>query len=85
MVIFDKAADGNYWIIDYSGVLYLIPKDNLKIDRKNSNVLLALFAFDPVKDYNKDNRNIQLIQPAKVSKLSSKQWKLEERGQLKFF
>jgi outer membrane murein-binding lipoprotein Lpp len=82
-VTLNEAVDGNYWIIDYLGVFYLVPKEDLKIERDKLNVLLALFAFDPVKDY-KDNANFQLIQPAKVSQLSSEQWKLEERGLLKF-
>jgi predicted nuclease with TOPRIM domain len=79
MVTLNETINGNYWIIELSGVFYLVPSD----DRNNSNVLLALFAFDSVKDY-KDIRKIQLIQPAKVSQLSPKTWKLEEKGQLKF-
>ncbi len=84
-IILDNTHHGKYWIIDYANDYCLIPSDKLPISYYKSititNIAKTLFDFS---GYYPEYSDFQLIRPATVSKVSSKQWKLEKKGKLIF-
>jgi hypothetical protein len=72
---------GNYWIINYGNMDYLVPKPTMKVNNHNYNTMSRLFnclEYDP-----NSSKSFKLINPAKVSPMGEK-WQLVEEGQLQF-
>ena len=72
---------GNYWIINYGNMDYLVPKPTMKVNNHNYNTMSRLFnclEYDP-----NSSKSFKLINPAKVSPMGEK-WQLVEEGELKF-
>lgn len=84
-IILDNIHHGKYWIIDYANNYCLIPSDKIPISHDKSiirtNIDKTLFEYS---GYYPEYSDFKLIRPAIVSKLSSKQWKLENKGKLVF-
>ncbi|MCZ2202681.1 MAG: hypothetical protein O1I87_12165 [Cylindrospermopsis raciborskii PAMP2012] len=72
---------GNYWIINYGDMDYLVPKPTMKVNNHNYNTMSRLFnclEYDP-----NSSKSFTLINPAKVSPIGEK-WQLVEEGELQF-
>ena len=77
-----KTNKKKYWIIELDSNYYLIPHADIKIDEYNIKTLESL--FDCI-NFTAEYSSFNLIQPAKVSEVSSESWQLEEKGKLEFF
>ncbi|MGL5806488.1 MAG: hypothetical protein ACRC11_13795, partial [Xenococcaceae cyanobacterium] len=80
-VYFREIEQGNYLIIEEENINYLIPKENFKIAENKLEIVQTLFTCI---GYQIDYSDLQIIKPAKVSKLLSDWWQLEEQGILVF-
>lgn len=76
-----KSSQGNYWIINEDGSDYLVPKSDIKINEFNFKTIAVLFECNNGFD---NYSFFQLLKPAKISKISSNLWQLEEKGELDF-
>ena len=84
LIKLENNADGKYWIIDYLGVYCLIPSEIHQITNATEKSLNdAKILFDLV-GYYPQYSSYHLIKPAIVTKLSTNQWKLEEKGKFNF-
>ena len=84
LIKLENTADGKYWIIDYLGVYCLIPSEIHQITNATEKSLNdAKILFDLV-GYYPQYSSYHLIKPAIVTKLSTNQWKLEEKGKFNF-
>ena len=82
-MILQKTRRGNYWIVNDSEKNYLVPESKFKINTFNFNDTIALFECNNYEA--SSSRNFRLIQPARVSVVTSNEvWQLEERGILQF-
>lgn len=81
-VTLGNTSQKKYWIVRENNEYYLIPHAKIKIDEFNIKTLESLF---DCSNFNFEYNNFQLVQPAKVSQLSSETWQLEEKGKLEFF
>ncbi|BAZ43696.1 hypothetical protein NIES4102_06970 [Chondrocystis sp. NIES-4102] len=85
IVILEKSLDNKYWIIDYLGVYLLIPSDIKHItEAKETSLTVAKILFDLV-GYYPQYTSFDLIKPAIVTKHSTNQWKLQEKGKFNFY
>lgn len=83
-ILLASIGNGNYCILHNKDITYwLLPKPNLKIDRYRYETVKLL--FDCI-DYDLEQDTFKLAKPAQVSLLpNEREWKLDERGALKFF
>lgn len=85
LVILEKSLDNKYWIIDYLGVYLLIPSDIKHItEAKETSLTVANILFD-LAGYYPQYTSFDLIKPAIVTKHSTNQWKLQEKGKFNFY
>jgi hypothetical protein len=82
-IVLASIGNGNYCLIHDVDIHYwLLPKANLKIDRYRYETVKLLFECD---EYELEYDDYRLDKPARVSMLpNEKEWKLEERGILRF-
>ncbi len=82
-IILASIGNGNYCLVHDTDIIYwLLPKANLKIDRYRYETVKLLFECD---EYELEYDDYRLDKPGKVSILpNEREWKLEERGILKF-
>lgn len=82
-IVLASIGNGNYCLIHNTDISYwLLPKANLKIDQYRYETVKLLFECD---EYELEFDDYRLDKPAKVSMLpNEREWKLEERGILKF-
>ncbi len=82
-IILANIGNGNYCLVHDTNINYwLLPKANLKVDRYRYETVKLLFECD---EYELEFDDYRLDKPAKVSMLpNEREWKLEERGVLKF-
>lgn len=80
-VTLETTTQKKYWIIEEDNDYYLIPHAKIRIDEHNKTTLESLF---DCTNFTSEYSDFQLVKPAKVSKLSSETWQLEEKGQLNF-
>ncbi len=84
VIILENTPHGKYWIVDYSGVYFLIPSEIEQITKAvETSLTVAKILFDLVGYYSQYS-SYHLIKPAIVTKLSTNQWKLEEKGKFNF-
>lgn len=83
-VILENPPHGKYWIIDYLGNYFLIPSDIKQItNAKETSLTVAKLLFH-LSGYYPQYSSYHLIRPAIVTKISTNQWQLEEKGKLNF-
>jgi hypothetical protein len=83
-IILENTSHGKYWIIDYSGNYFLIPSEIQHItDAKETSLTIARLLFH-LSGYYPQYSSYHLIRPAIVTKVSTNQWKLEEKGKFNF-
>lgn len=76
-----KRRQGIYWIIEIQGIIYLVPKAQLKVNEFISNTIQFLFNC---QNYQRgDSENFVLDKPAEVISLGDN-WELKEKGILQF-
>lgn len=82
-IVLASIGNGNYCLVHDTDTSYwLLPKANLKIDQYRYETVKLLFECD---EYELEFDDYRLDKPAKVSLLpNEREWKLEERGVLKF-
>ncbi len=82
-LVLASIGNGNYCLVHDSDINYwLLPKANLKIDQYRYETVKLLFECD---EYELEFDDYRLDKPARVSMLpNEREWKLEERGVLKF-
>lgn len=82
-IILASIGNGNYCLVHDADISYwLLPKVNLKIDQYRYQTVKLLFECD---EYELEFDDYRLDKPAKVSMLpNEREWKLEERGILRF-
>lgn len=82
-IVLASIGNGNYCLVHDTDINYwLLPKANLKIDQYRYETVKLLFECD---EYELEFDDYRLDKPAKVSMLpNEREWKLEERGVLKF-
>ena len=84
LIILENTSHGKYWIIDYSGNYFLIPSAIQHItDAKETSLTIARLLFH-LSGYYPQYSSYHLIRPAIVTKVSTNQWKLEEKGKFNF-
>ncbi|MGF1540729.1 MAG: hypothetical protein ACFCU5_09810 [Pleurocapsa sp.] len=77
-----STSKGNYWIVEENNNFYLFPHSKIIINEHSKRYTIdGLFECN---DSSSGDYNFQLIHPAKVTKLSSELWRLEEKGKLEF-
>ncbi|MGK7877634.1 MAG: hypothetical protein AB4426_31330 [Xenococcaceae cyanobacterium] len=82
--VFEEVKRGTYFVIKgQDGQLYLVPKDKLTINKEKFEVIQDSFECFYYEE-GKANK-LKLVKPAKLSPISEKQWKLEEKGVVEFF
>lgn len=81
-VALENTTQKKYWIIEEDNYYYLIPHAKIKIDEYNIKTLESLFSCI---NFTSNYSNFELVQPAKVSQVSSESWQLEEKGKLNFY
>lgn len=77
-----KSRTGNYCIIQETGVDYMVPKNNLKVNEYQYNTLAALFQCHGYQSG--CSSNFKLLKPAIVTPSSGGKWQLMEPGILQF-
>jgi hypothetical protein len=83
-IILKNTSHGKYWIVDYSGNYFLIPSEIQHItDAKETSLTIARLLFH-LSGYYPQYSSYHLIRPAIVTKVSTNQWKLEEKGKFNF-
>lgn len=82
-ILLASIGNGNYCILHNKDITYwLLPKPNLKIDRYRYETVKLLF---DCRGYDLEHNSFKLEKPAQVFLLpNEREWKLEERGELKF-
>lgn len=82
-ILLTSIGNGNYCILHNKDINYwLLPKPKLKIDRYRYETVKLLF---DCSNYDLDRDDFRLEKPAQISLLpNERDWKLEERGALKF-
>ena len=84
VIILENTPHGKYWIVDYLGAYFLIPSEIEQItNATETSLTVAKILFDLVGYYPQYSAHY-LIKPAIVTKLSTNQWKLEEKGKFNF-
>lgn len=73
---------GKYWIVEEDNNYYLAPHAKINIEEHNLTTLQNLF---DCTNFTPEYSDFKLVKPAKVSKLSSETWQLEEKGKLDFY
>lgn len=81
IVTLENTSQKKYWIIEEDSNYYLIPHAKINIEENNLATLQKLFNCS---NFTCDYNNFQLVEPAKVTRLSSESWQLEEKGELEF-
>ena len=83
-IILEKTPHGKYWIIDYLGNYFLIPSEIQHItNAKETSLTVAKLLFH-LAGYYPQYSDYHLIKPAIVTKISSNQWELKEKGKFNF-
>ncbi len=83
-IILENTPHGKYWIINYLDIYCLIPSENNRTYHYKPTDLITLRTLFNFSGYYLEYSICQLIRPAIVTKISSKQWKLEEKGKFIF-
>lgn len=84
VIILENTSHGKYWIVDYSDNYFLIPSEIQHItDAKETSLTIARLLFH-LSGYYPQYSSYHLIRPAIVTKVSTNQWKLEEKGKFNF-
>ena len=82
-VIIQKVPRGNYCVLQEGGFDYIFPKNNIKINQYNLDMVANLFEC---QGYRSGYSGFQLIKPARVSAISRGEgWQVVERGVLQFY
>lgn len=83
-IILENTSHGKYWVIEYLGNYFLIPSEIQHItDAKETSLTIARLLFH-LSGYYPQYSSYHLIRPAIVTKVSTNQWKLEEKGKFNF-
>ncbi|GAB4235346.1 MAG: hypothetical protein Kow0049_19800 [Stanieria sp.] len=83
-IILENTPQGKYWVVDFLGIYFLIPSEISQITEvKETSLTVANILFDQF-GYYAGYSNCELIKPAMVTKHSTNQWKLEEKGKFNF-
>lgn len=80
-IFLSNTNKGKYWIVEENNQYFLVPYPKININEHNKYTIKNLFECN---DSSSGDYNFQLIQPAKVSKIDSGLWKLEQKGKLEF-
>ena len=83
-IILENTYHGKYWIIDYLGVYFLIPSEIEQITKAKETALTVAKLLFHLSEYYPGYSSYHLIRPAIVTKISTNQWKLEEKGNFNF-
>jgi hypothetical protein len=84
LIILENTPHGKYWIIDYLGACFLIPSEIDQItNATETSLTVAKILFD-LAGYYPQYSSYHLIRPVIVTKVSTNQWKLEEKGKFNF-
>ena len=83
-IYFEKAENGNYWIItSLPDTYWLIPRNDIRINAQSVQTVQSLFQCQSYQG--SKTKDFWLVKPAGVSwNPNSQQWKLEELGALDF-
>ena len=82
-VIIQKVPRGNYCVLQEGGFDYIFPKNNIKINQYNLDMVANLFEC---QGYWSGYSGFKLIKPARVSAISKGEtWQVVERGILQFY
>ena len=82
-IFLERTGRGNYWIIATKNEKYwLLPNSNISINLHKLKTIQ--FLFECIGEYSSSNGDFTLSQPARVSILPNRQWKLEQKGKLVF-
>lgn len=83
-IILENTSHGKYWIIDYSGNYFLVPSEIQHVtEAKETSLTIARLLFH-LSGYYPQYSSYHLIRPAIVTKVSTNQWRLEEKGKFNF-
>ena len=83
-IILENTYHGKYWIIDYLNIYFLIPSEIEQITKAKETALTVAQLLFYTSGYYPGYSSYHLIRPAIVTKISSNQWKLEEKGKFNF-
>ena len=83
-IILENTYHGKYWIIDYLNIYFLIPSEIEQITKAKETALTVARLLFYTSGYYPGYSSYHLIRPAIVTKISTNQWKLEEKGNFNF-
>ena len=83
-IILENTPHGKYWIIDYLGVYFLIPSKIEQITKAQETALTVAQVLFYTSEYYPGYSSYYLIRPALVTKISTNQWELKEKGKFNF-
>jgi hypothetical protein len=84
VITLENTPHGKYWIIDYLGTYFLIPSEIDQITNAIETSLTVAKILFHLAGYYPKCSNYYLIRPAIVTKVSTNQWRLEEKGKFNF-
>ena len=83
-IILENTYYGKYWVIDYLGLYFLIPSEIEQITKAKETALTVANLLFYTSGYYQGYSSYHLIRPAIVTKISTNQWKLQEKGKFNF-
>ena len=84
VIVLENTTHGKYWIIDYLNSYFLIPSDVPQMTKATETSLtVAKLLFDLV-EFHTQYSDYHLIRPAIVTKISTNQWELKDKGKFNF-
>ncbi|MGF1591521.1 MAG: hypothetical protein ACFCU7_20220 [Pleurocapsa sp.] len=84
VITLENTPHGKYWIIDYLGTYFLIPSEIDQITNAIETSLTVAKILFQLAGYYPEYSSYYLIRPAIVTKVSTNQWRLEEKGKFNF-